>query len=122
MTTKDVAEKLIGYCRQGKFEEAAKELYDINIVSIEPDGAADKELKGLEAVVAKGERFNDMVEEFHSMEVSDPLVADNFFSCSMKMDITFKGAPRMTMEEICMYKVANGKIVHEEFFYTPMQG
>lgn len=122
MTTKDVAEKLVGYCRQGQFEEAAKELYADNIVSIEPDGAAVKEVRGLEAVVAKGEQFNAMVEEFHGMEVSNPLVADNFFSCAMKMDLTFKGAPRTTMEEICLYQVDDGKIIREEFFYTPMQG
>jgi len=120
MTTKQVADKLVGYCRVGQFEEATKELYDTNIVSIEPEGSPDKEIKGLEGVIAKGQRFNEMVEEFHGMEVSEPLVADNFFSCAMKMDITFKGAPRMSIEEICLYKVSNGKIVQEEFFYTPM--
>lgn len=120
MTTKEVAEKLVGYCRQGQFEEATKELYSNDIVSIEPDGAPVKEIKGIEGVIAKGKQFNDMVEEFHGMEVSDPIVADQFFTCSMKMDVTFKGAPRSSMEEICLYQVADGKIVKEEFFFTPM--
>ncbi len=119
MTTKEVAEKLVNYCRQGQFEEALKDLYANDIVSIEPDGSPDKEVKGLEGVIEKGQKFNDMVEEFHGMEVSDPVVGDKFFSCSMKLDITFKGAPRMTMDEVCLYKVDNGKIVKEEFFYTP---
>jgi hypothetical protein len=26
------------------------------------------------------------------------------------------------LNEICLYKVEDGKIVREEFFYTPMQG
>ncbi|MEM7382685.1 MAG: SnoaL-like domain-containing protein [Bacteroidota bacterium] len=38
----------------------------------------------------------------------------------MEMDVTFKGAPRTKMSEICLYKVENGKIVWEEFFFTPM--
>ena len=90
MTTKEVADKLIAYCRQGKFEEATKELYGNEIVSIEPEGAPDRETRGLEAVIAKGEKFNEMVEEFHGIEMSDPLVADKFFSCSMKLEATFK--------------------------------
>ncbi|GAA3636717.1 nuclear transport factor 2 family protein [Flavivirga jejuensis] len=121
MTTQEVAEQLVNYCRQGQFAEAIQELYGQNIVSIEPDGAPVKETKGLEAVIEKGQQFNEMVEEVHSMEVSDPLVADKFFSCSMKMDVTFKGAPRISMDEVCVYTVEDGKIVREEFFFTPMQ-
>ncbi len=120
MTTKEVANKLVNYCRQGQFAEAMQELYAPQIVSIEPDGAPVKVTEGIEAVIAKGQHFNDMVEEMHGMEISDAIVADNFFSCSMKMDVTFKGAPRSTMEEICLYQVADGKIVREEFFFTPM--
>ncbi len=121
MTTQQVAEQLVNYCRQGNFAEATQALYGQNIVSIEPDGAPVKETKGLEAVIAKGQQFNDMVEEVHGMEISDPIVADKFFSCTMKMDVTFKGAPRTNMDEICLYTVENGKIVREEFFFTPMQ-
>lgn len=120
MTTQEVANKLVGYCKQGQFSEAMNELYSNDIVSIEPDGSPTKEVRGLEAVLQKTEHFNGMVEEMHGMEISEPLVADKFFSCSMKMDVTFKGAPRNTVEEICLYKVENGKIVREEFFFTPM--
>lgn len=121
MNTNEVANRLVELCRQGQFETAVKELYSENIVSIEPDGAPVKEIVGLEGVIQKGQNFNEMVEEFHGIEVSDPVVADSFFSCSMKMDVTFKGAPRSSMEEVCLYKVDNGKIVREEFFFTPMQ-
>jgi hypothetical protein len=121
MTTKEVANKLVGYCRNGEFENAMTELYSNEIVSVEPEGAPVKVVEGIEGVVAKGKQFNDMVEEFHGIEVSDPVVADNFFSVAMKMDVTYKGAPRGIMEEVALYKVKDGKIVHEEFFYTPMQ-
>ena len=120
MTTQEVAEKLVGYCKQGQFAEAIENLYHNDIVSIEPDGAPMKEVRGLEAVRQKTQHFNSMVEEVHGMEVSDPVVADKFFAISMKMDVTFKGAPRNIMEEVCLYKAENGKIVWEEFFFTPM--
>ena len=94
-------------------------LYGENIVSIEPDGAPVKAVRGLEAVRQKTAHFNSMVEEMHGMEISEPLVADKFFTCSMKMDVTFKGAPRTSMTELCMYKVEEGKITREEFFFTP---
>ena len=119
MTTQEVADKLVGYCRQGQFDKAMQELYGKRIVSIEPKGAPMENVEGYEAVMQKAEYFNNMVAEFHGNEVSDPLVADNFFSCRMKMDATFKEGGRQAMEEICLYQVENGKIVKEEFFYTP---
>lgn len=118
MTTQEVANKLVSYCRQGQFDEAMNELYGKNIVSIEPKGAPMEKVEGFDAVLQKAEFFNNMVEEFHGNEVSDPLVADNFFSCRMKMDATFKEGGRQSMEEICLYEVADGKIVKEEFFYS----
>jgi hypothetical protein len=120
MNTQEVANKLVRYCRNMEFENAMNELYSNDIVSIEPKGSPAEEVRGIEAVRQKGEQFEQMVEAMHGVEVSEPLVADNFFSCTMKMDVTFKGAPRSTMEEVCIYQVADGKIVREQFFFTPM--
>ena len=119
MNTQEIADKLVGYCRTGQFEAAMKELYGHNIVSVEPQGSPAPHLEGIEAVIQKGIQFAESVEEMHGMEVSDPIVADNFFTCKMSMDVTFKGAPRMTMEELCLYEVKEGKIVYEQFFFTP---
>lgn len=122
MTTQEVADRLVALCRQGQFDTAIEELYSPEIVSIEPDGAPMKEVRGLEGVIEKGKHFAEQLEAMHGMEVSEPVVAENFFSCAMKMDVTFKGAPRSSMEEVCVYQVMDGKIVREEFFFTPMQG
>jgi len=119
MTTQEVANKLVEYCRQGQFEAAIKDLYADNIVSIEPAGAPMERVEGLEGVLQKTAHFNSMVEEWHGNQVSDPVVADNFFSVSMKMELTFKGAPRSTMEEVCLYQVKDGKIAQEQFYFTP---
>jgi len=120
MTTKEVADKLVALCTQGKFDEATKELYSNDIVSMEagaPPGGS-RESKGLDAVLAKGEWWVNN-HEVHSVVVEGPLVAGSHFSVVFKLDITFKPqAKRFTMEEVAVYKVADGKIVYEEFFYS----
>ncbi len=119
MTVKEVADQLVAYCRKGDFEGAMSELYHPEIESFEPEGTPSPYVKGMDGVKRKSEMFESMVEEMHGMEVSDPIVADSFFSCAMTMDVTFKGAPRSKMTEICVYGVEDGKIVREQFFFTP---
>jgi hypothetical protein len=120
MTTNEVAQKLVKLCSQGKFDEAADSLYSPDIVSIEagaPPGM-DRESKGLAAVKAKGDWWVAN-HDVHSVTVEGPLVAGSHIAVTYKMDVTFKPeAKRFTMEEIAVYKVVDGKIVYEEFFYT----
>src|ERR1700739_3340841 len=119
MTTQQVADKLEALCREFKFEQAM-EMYSPDIVSMEagaPPGQS-RESKGLAAVKAKGEWWSAN-HEVHSAVVKGPLVARAHFSVSYKMDVTFKPKNhRFTLEEIAVYKVADGKIVSEEFFYN----
>jgi hypothetical protein len=118
MTTQEIASKLITYCRQAKWETAQRELYADDAVSLEPYAtpAFQQETKGLAAIIEKGRKFDAMIEQMHSLAVSDPLVAGNAFSCQMAMDVTMKGQPRMQMSEICLYRVKDGKIISEQFF------
>jgi ketosteroid isomerase-like protein len=117
MTTKEIADRLVELCRKGGFEDAQNELFAQNAVSIEESAspAFEKETKGLKAIKEKGEKWNAMVKEMHGLDVSDPLVADNSFACTMKMDVTMKDGNRMDMTELCTYHVKDGKIVSEEF-------
>ncbi len=120
MTTKEVAEKLVQLCSQGKLGEAMTELYSPEIVSMEagaPPGQS-RESKGIAAVQAKGEWWSAN-HEVHSFRVEGPLVAGAFFSVVFKMDVTFKAqSRRFQMDEVAVYKVVDGKIVYEEFFYS----
>src|SRR5258708_3956768 len=120
MTTKEVADTLVKLCSQGKFDEAMKTLYSDDIVSMEagaPPGES-REAKGIAAVKAKGEWWVAN-HEVHSAIVEGPLVAGAHFAVTFKLDVTFKPqSKRFTMEEVAVYKVAGGKIVYEEFFYT----
>ena len=120
MTTQEVATRLVELCRQGKYEQAIKELYSPEIISVEPEGMPNRIVKGLEGIAKKGAEFESKLEKINTTTISDPIVAENFFSCNMLMNVRFKGAPVDTdMDEICVYTVNNGKIVKEEFFYTP---
>lgn len=118
METKEIANRLVAYCRKGDWKGAQNELYGNDVVSIEPYPTPDfeKETKGLKAVKEKGDKFTGMIEKVHSLEVSEPLVAGNSIAFVMKMDVTMKGKERMAYPELCVYQVKEGKIIKEEFF------
>lgn len=120
MTTKQVANKLVKLCSQGKFSQAADALYSDDIVSLEagaPPGM-DRESKGIAAVKAKGEWW-EANHKVHSVKVEGPLIAGSHFAVTFKLDVTFiREKKRFKMQEIAVYKVVDGKIVGEEFFYS----
>ena len=118
MTTKEIALQLVEMCRDGKVEEAKEELFAEDIISIEPaEGLLAKETRGMDAVRKKAELFASHVENFYGVVISEPVVADNYFSISWDTDIQMKGQGRKTDSELCLYKVKDGKIISEEFFY-----
>jgi hypothetical protein len=118
MTTVEIANRLVEFCKKGDFEGAQKELFAEDAVSIEPYGNADfeKETHGLEGILEKGKKWAGMVEEYHGGQVSEPLVGGNSFAVTMTMSVTMKGSNRMDMTELCIYHVKDGKIVSEQFF------
>jgi len=119
MTNQEIANKWATYCQTGQWESALKELYADHAVSLEMVGAEGfpERVEGMAGILEKAAGWNQMVEEFHGMEIEGPIVAADHFAATMKMDITMKGQPRGTMEEVCVFKIADGKIVSEQFFY-----
>ncbi|MEJ5996508.1 nuclear transport factor 2 family protein [Pedobacter sp. Du54] len=116
MSTQEVANRLVELCREGRFHEAIDELYDKNIISKEPNNSDTTE--GFEAVKAKTEKFEASIEEIHHSIISDPLIALDHFACVMDIDATYKEHGRITMSEICVYEVRDGKIITDSFFYN----
>ena len=118
MEIKEIANRLVDLCRRGEWSKAQKELYDHDAVSIEPYSTPgfEKEVKGLDALEEKGRKWDEMVEEMHGLEVSEPVIADNSFACTLRMDVTMKGKGRMVMTELCVYQVKDGKVFSEQFF------
>lgn len=119
MTTQQVADTLVSLCRQGKAMEAITSLYSDDIVSVEampmPNGS--REMKGLGPVKGKSEWWISE-HEVHDAVAEGPLVSGSRFCVRFKYDITNKkSAKRMTLDELAVYQVKDGKIVREEFFY-----
>lgn len=121
MNTQQIAERLVALCREGKYEQAQDELYAQDAVSLEMEGGQGGALgnvSGLDAIKEKGRRWADNIVEIHGGSVSDPVIADHWFSVAMGIDATYKDMGRVPMEEICVYQVRDGKIVREQFFYN----
>ena len=118
MTTQQVANRLVELCRMGQIETAQTELFADDAVSTEPENAQSpmKVVHGLPAILGKGKMFMSMVEEFHDSSISEPVIAGDNFAISWSIDVTMKGQPRSAMNEICVYKVKDGKIASEQFF------
>lgn len=121
MTTQETAAQYHKLISQRKFIEIQDTLYDENIVCQEPEKAASMGIpviiNGREAVKAKGIARRATIETMHSYSCSEPIVAGEFFSVVLKQDVTFKGKPRIAIEEIGVFHVKNEKIVKEQFFY-----
>jgi hypothetical protein len=117
MNTQQVANRLVELCRRGEFDKAQEELYARDAASVEPEGSPFGTVQGLDAIREKGKAFEQSYEQIHGTTVSDPLVSGEFFSLVMGLDATWKQGGRSSMEEICVYRVRNGKIVLEQFFY-----
>ena len=120
MSTKEVATKWAEYCRSGQWDKAQEELYGDQCISQEMKGVQGypEIVQGMEAIKVKGEQWGQMVEAFHGAEIEGPIVAGPYFTATMKMDITMKGQPRRVNEQVAVFKVQDGKVVHEQFFYA----
>jgi ketosteroid isomerase-like protein len=120
MSIEKIASRLVEFCRKGEYEQAQKELYADDAVSVEPEGlppGALGNVKGLEAIFEKGRDFQARLEAVHGTHVSDPIIAGNWFALEMTLDVTMKGRGRVVLKEICVYRVRDGKISREQFFY-----
>ncbi len=118
LTTQQVAEKLVAYCRNDEHAKAYTELYSDDIISIEPDGLPMNRVEGREALKVKVENrekgFSQM--EITEQYIHDPLVSKDHFCVSMGFEATTPNGT-MSMHELCVYEVKDGKIVKEQFFY-----
>ena len=117
MSTQAVAERFFELATEGKFEQILTELFHPDAASIEPENAPFQSVKGLDNIIKKGQEWHDVTEEIHGGYTNAPIVAGNFFACTMGMDVTIKGQGRMHMDEVAVYEVRDGKIMKEQFFY-----
>ena len=121
MTTQQVADQYYELAKQNKWLEIWEDLYSPNAVNREPEHAIAQGIptvtKGMEAIRAKSAARRALIVELHSQYCSAPVVCGKFFSAGMSREVTFKGKPRLNLEEIAVFEVKDGKIVLEQFFY-----
>jgi ketosteroid isomerase-like protein len=119
MTTQEIANDLVALCQQGKFAESGEKYWAADVLSVEagaPPGG-DPASRGIEAARAKGEWWATN-HEVHGVEVEGPYCNGDQFVVHFKMDITPKASgQRMTMDEMAVYTLKDGKIAEERFFY-----
>jgi hypothetical protein len=101
------------------------ELYTENAESVEaavPPGRELRIAKGRIAIQAKREVWA-AAHEIQKLSADGPYVhPPNWFAVRFEVQVTQKETDRqMTLREIAMYTVEEGKIVREEFFMVPKQ-
>lgn len=118
MNTQELANAVVAYNREGKFPQVFQDLYAEGFTSREMPGSPNELTTGLEEVSKKGEWW-EMNFDMHEVKVSDPLVADDWFAIRYWMDTTDKNTGERTeSSELGVYRVKDGKVVSEQFFYN----
>ena len=119
MTTLEIGKKLVALCNEGKNMEVLETLYSSDIESVEAmemPGMA-RTMNGIEAIRGKNQWWYEN-HTIHGGLTSGPYPHGDRFVVHMKYDVTPKQTgQRMTIEEVGLYTVKDGKIVKEEFFY-----
>ena len=119
-TTTAIAEELVSLCRAGRNTDAIRNFYSSEIVSVESMGneAMPSETKGIDAIMEKNKWWNEN-NIVNSANVEGPFIADgDKFAVHYNYDVTSKQTgKRNQMEEMALYTVKDGKVVHEHFFY-----
>lgn len=122
-TTMEIGKKLVELCKENKNMEAMEQLYSPKIVSVEAGSPGNRPARqeGIEAIVGKSKWWYEN-HTIHGGKVEGPWPNGDRFVVRFTYDITPKTGPmagkRMTMDEAGLYTVKDGKIVHEEFFYS----
>lgn len=119
MTTQEIGKRYVALCQQGKGDVCLDELYAKNAVSVEaaPPPGGERTAKGLDAIRAKDKGWQES-HIVHRAEVTGPFPNDNRFAVRFLFDVTDKpSGKRITMDEVGLFTVDQGKITREEFFY-----
>jgi ketosteroid isomerase-like protein len=117
MTTAELAKEITNLLKQGKDEAVAQKYNADDIVSYEAADGPMAFCEGKAAVKQKGEWFVAN-HEVHGTTVEGPFVNGDQFAVRFKYDLTPKATgKRVTMDEVGVYTVKDGKVVEERFYY-----
>ena len=117
MTNQEVANRLVSLLKEGKFMDVYNELFHENAQHNEPQSENFPHLKSRQAIIEKDEAMSEHIAGAGGLEVGDAIVSKSYIAIPFKMTVELKDGNKMPMDEIIVYKVENGKILSEQFFY-----
>ena len=115
-TIHEIANGLKERLSEQKFVEAYQLLFSEDAESIDPLNTSGQPLKGLDTLLDREKDFLSRVTTIHKISLSEPVIAGSYFTLSLKMSFEVKDQGHMEVEEICVYKVKDGKIISQQFF------
>ncbi|MCX7303912.1 MAG: nuclear transport factor 2 family protein [Hyphomicrobiales bacterium] len=117
MTIAELAKDFTELLKRGEDAAAARKYNADDVGSYEAMEGPMSVCHGKEAVKQKGDWWREN-HEVHDVSVAGPFVHGDQFAVRFKMEVTPKATgERMTMEEVGIYTVKDGKITEERFFY-----
>lgn len=120
LTTQEIADKVVANCISGDFYANYEALYAEDVVAYEPEDNSfgeERETRGLKRVKERAHQFHEIIEKVISKEVSAPIVAGNYFTFRICQEFELKNIGYFKLDELCMFRVRDGKIIYEEYFY-----
>jgi len=113
-TINEIANRLASLCEKHEFLQAYTALFSEHAESIDPMNN-NQLLHGRGVLMERERKFLETT-EIYDLKVSEPLFAGNYFCVTMSLEFTPAGQERRKVEELCVYKVENGKIISQQFF------
>lgn len=117
MNIQEIAADVIALSKAHDLDSIGTRHWADTVVSIENMDGPMARLEGKDALAAKGVWWND-AHDVHGIETFGPFINGDQFAVRWVMDVTQKDSGnRITVDEMALYTVADGKITEERFFY-----
>lgn len=113
-TVTSISENLIELLKKQEFIKAYEELFSQEAESIDPLYSASASLKGLTGLIEREKDFL-MRAKINKVDVSEPIHYGAYFTFKLSMNFSIEGNAH-NLEELCVYKVSQGKIISQQFF------
>jgi len=116
MEITEIGQQLVALLRTQDFIKAYNELFSDDAESIDPLDTQSQTTKGLQKLIEKEKYFLSKA-DILAVEVSEALYARDYFSVRLRMDFKINDTD-MCVDEICVYRVNQGKIISQQFFVS----
>lgn len=116
MDVREIAADYAALVAAGQMDQAALKYWSDELVTREAMPGDTAETHGKAQAVAKAEGWYAN-HEIHGFRSEGPFVNGDTFLILMELDVTPKGSDRMQIREVVGYRVAEGKVVEERYYY-----